>query len=149
MPEDMEASPVSVSEAKRLPVKMRFEISVNGQPHGTQEAVIELVGDSLGNAPLEWSVTFPPGKALERQGDLTVRWAGEPLRAQFRASAEAIREALAEDRALEALTVLSLVVDMRAGKEFVRDSDGRAEGVIDTTFAELRWAAPEATQESA
>jgi hypothetical protein len=35
---------------------------------------------------------------------------------------------------------LTLTVDFRKGEEFVRDDAGLAQGVVDATFAELRWA---------
>ena len=34
---------------------------------------------------------------------------------------------------------LPLTVNFREGKEFVRDAAGQAEGVVDVTFADVRW----------
>jgi hypothetical protein len=40
---------------------------------------------------------------------------------------------------LESVVELPLTVTFREGKEFFRDAEGRAEGVIDATFADITW----------
>jgi hypothetical protein len=135
---------MSEREKIRIPLKLRCYYSVNGAFTETQETTTELVLDHLGDGPLRWQMTFPAGKALERQGGVTVRWSGEPYCAGFKASPEVLRTALTEQRALVADVELPLMVETRQGKEIVRDGDGRVEGAIETTFVELRWGLPDA-----
>jgi hypothetical protein len=116
---------------------------VNGEDQGAAQSNVFFHGEDLGTRDVEWSMTWPTGKSLETAGsDRPVMWAGEPLTVTFRASAEAIKNALAWNRPLLVEIDLPMTVTLRPGKRFVRDEDGAPQGAVDTEFAEVRWAPP-------
>ena len=125
---------------RRVAVKLLLDDTQNGKYIKTHELRFELpVPDELGDG-VSWQMTWPAaGKAVANQGDVTVRWSGEPFCANFRASAKAIQTALTEGREMVATMELPMVVEQRTGKEILRDADGRVQGVTEARFVELRW----------
>ena len=57
----------------------------------------------------------------------------------FRIRPETARKALQEGRPVATVVELPLAVEFREGKEFFRNAEGQAEGVIDATFADVGW----------
>ena len=76
---------------------------------------------------------------MKYEKGITARWVGEPMKVPLRVPAKIARKAIEEGKPLEAIVGVPLAVKFREGKEFFRDAEGQAEGVIDATFADVGW----------
>jgi hypothetical protein len=130
---------MSESQLATVPVRIQYAYSVNGCQPVRRSDLFKLTGEGLGEVSVDLTVTFPLGKALHTDG-IILKWGGEPLGVRLRIPAEKISEAMANDGVVVVPLEARAKFEMREGKEVVRNANGQLEGVIDTKWAELRWA---------
>jgi hypothetical protein len=122
-------------------LRLKFVAILDGHRHELGDSVVKVSGEGLGGFPLPCSTTIDldEKKVNEAQDGVTVRWLGVPIRVDYEITAEQVRDALAEGEEIVVEIEMPLAVDIRQGKEVVRDAGGSMKGVIETAFADLRW----------
>ena len=126
---------------KTLPV----QVSVRARINGAREPAIQkmLVGLDVPDEVLtaegniKWQVLIEITDQMERQPEVTVRSVKGTYPVVLEMKCSEIRAALLSERPATVLVDLPLRVDFDEGKEFIRDENGVAQGVVERPIATL------------